>query len=148
MNPFAKLLMLALVVCVPAGALSAGEGKPHRLAMQVTEDNPDKMNMVLNNARNAIEYFEAKGEKIEVQVVAYGPGLHMFRDDTSPVKERLTEYRGKYKGVTFAACRNTMEGMGKREGKKIVLVGEAVEVATGVGHLIELQEQGWSYVRP
>ena len=147
MNAFTRICVAALVVCGSA-MLAAADAKTHRLAIQVSEDQADKMNMVLNNVRNSIEYFEGKGEKVEIRVVAYGPGLVMFRDDLSPVKDRLTEYRKKYSTVSFVGCHNTLDGMSKRENKKIALVGEAIEVATGIGHLIELQEQGWTYIRP
>jgi len=146
MNALAKACVLALALCAPTTVTA--ETRTHRLAIHVSEDQADKMNMVLNNVRNAIEYFEGKGEKVEVRVVAYGPGLAMFRDDISPVKDRLSEYRRKYANVSFVGCRNTLDGMSKRESRQIALVGEAIEVATGIGHLIELQEQGWTYIRP
>jgi uncharacterized protein len=139
---------LLAIVSLSGSQLAHAEGKTHRIAMHISEDHIDTMNRVLGNAKNAIEYFEAKGEKVTIQVVAYGPGVYMLRDDTSPVKERLAEYRKKYAGVSFMACRNTMDTMGKREGKKITVVPEATEVPTGVGHLVELQEQGWSYIKP
>ncbi len=37
------------------------------------------MNLALNNAKNVIDYYRAKGEDINVDVVAYDPGLHMRR---------------------------------------------------------------------
>ena len=58
----------------------------HRLAIQVAENNPQVMNLALNNARNVVEYYKAKGEKVAIEVVTFGPGLHMLRNDTSPVK--------------------------------------------------------------
>ena len=39
-------------------------------------------------------------------------------------------------------------GMGKAEAKTIPLVAEATVVKSGVVRLMELQEQGWTYVRP
>jgi uncharacterized protein len=38
--------------------------------------------------------------------------------------------------------------MEKKEGQPISLVSEAVLVPAGVVHVMELQEKGWSYVRP
>jgi intracellular sulfur oxidation DsrE/DsrF family protein len=38
--------------------------------------------------------------------------------------------------------------MGKAEAKTIPLVAEATLVKSGVVRLMELQENGWSYVRP
>ena len=82
--------------------------------------------------------------------MAYGPGLHMLRDDTSPVKDRIKQLaEGKSAGkITFAACNNTKQGMEKREGHAITIIPQATIVPSGVVQLMELQEQGWSYVRP
>jgi hypothetical protein len=48
------------------------------------------MNVALNNAQNLLKHYEAANGKVQVEFVAYGPGLHMVRSDTSPVKERLS----------------------------------------------------------
>ncbi len=50
--------------------------------------------------------------------------------------------------LRFSACENTRAGMSKREGKEVPLLNEAKRVPSGVVRLIELQEQGWSYIRP
>ncbi len=50
--------------------------------------------------------------------------------------------------LTFDACANTRKGMQKAEGKEIPLVSQAKVVPSGVVHLVELQEKGWSYIRP
>ena len=107
------------------------------------------MNLALNNATNVIDYYRAKGEDVNVDVVTYGPGLHMLRADTSPVQDRikhLKDYAFPSK-VQFSACGNTKEGM-EKEGQPITVLYEAVDVPSGVVRLMELQEKGWSYVRP
>jgi intracellular sulfur oxidation DsrE/DsrF family protein len=108
------------------------------------------MNLALNNATNVIEYYRGKNEEVEVDIVAYGPGLHMLRSDTSPVQDRIKRLRelsfpGK---IQFSACNNTKQSMEKNEGKAIPIVSEATIVPSGVVQLMELQEKGWSYVRP
>jgi hypothetical protein len=49
--------------------------------------------------------------------------------------------------IQFAVCGNTKEGM-EKEGQPITVLSEAVVVPSGVVRLMELQEKGWSYVRP
>ena len=124
--------------------------KPHRLVIQVDQNDPAVMNLALNNATNVIEYYRAKGEDVSVDVVTYGPGLHMLRDDTSPVKDRIKSLKDLTfpSKIQFSACNNTKEGMEKKEGHPINVLSEAVIVPSGVIRLIELQEKGWSYVRP
>ena len=104
----------------------------------------------LNNVTNVIEYYRAKGESVDVDLVAYGPGLHMLRTDKSTVQARVKQLKdlafpGK---IQFSACNNTKVNMEKAEGHAITLVPEATIVEAGVVQLMELQEQGWSYVRP
>jgi intracellular sulfur oxidation DsrE/DsrF family protein len=121
--------------------------KTHRVIIQVTQNDPAVMNMALNNADNLVKYFQDKGEKIQIEFVAYGAGLNMMRSDTSPVKDRLVAMSGN-KNVTFSGCGNTLANQSRIENKDISLVPEAHLVAAGIARVVELQEQGWTYVRP
>jgi intracellular sulfur oxidation DsrE/DsrF family protein len=124
--------------------------RAHRLVIQVNQNDPAVMNLALNNATNVIDYYRAKGEDVNLDIVTYGPGLHMLRADTSPVQERiktLKDYAFPSK-IQFSACNNTKEGMEKKEGHSINVLSEAVIVPSGVVRLMELQEEGWSYIRP
>jgi uncharacterized protein len=124
--------------------------KAHRLVIQVDQNDPAVMNLALNNATNVIDYYRAKGEDVDVDVVTYGPGLHMLRADTSPVQDRIKNLKDHAfpSKIQFSACGNTKEGMEKKEGHPITVLSEAVIVPSGVVRLMELQEKGWSYVRP
>jgi len=141
---FVLVGLFAVVIAQPAMA----EGKTHYLAIHVDENDKGTMNIALNNAANVTKYYAAKGEKVEIEIVAYGPGLHMYRADTSPVKTRIAAMSLEYENLQFSACGNTLKGMTKKEGKMPELIGEATVVPSGVVRLMELQEQGWSYVRP
>jgi intracellular sulfur oxidation DsrE/DsrF family protein len=122
--------------------------KVHRLVLQVNTNEPAMMNLALNNATNVEQYYKTRGEKVEIEVVTFGPGLHMLRDDTSPVKDRIKAIAEKMPSISFKACGNTQENMGKAEDKKIPLIPQATLVKSGVVRVMELQEQGWTYVRP
>src|SRR3977135_169265 len=124
--------------------------KPHRIAIQVNQNDPAVMNLALNNATNVIEYYRAKGEEVNVDVVTYGPGLHMLRADTSPVQDRIKNLKDLAfpSKIQFSACNNTKEGMEKKEGHPVNVLSEATIVPSGVVRLIELQEKGGSYARP
>jgi intracellular sulfur oxidation DsrE/DsrF family protein len=143
----ATVVLLSMAFVSPG---AAAEGKLHHIAIQIDQNDPQIMNLVLNNATNVIEYYRGKNEDVNLDIVAYGPGLHMLRADTSPVQDRIKRLKdmafpGK---IQFSACNNTKQGMEKAEGHAISVVPEATIVPSGVVHLMELQEQGWSYVRP
>lgn len=146
---FRRFATAALLSIALASHAFSGEAK-HRLAIHVDQNDPQVMNLALNNATNVIEYYRSKKEDVDVDIVTYGPGLHMFRADTSPVKERLKRLKElAFPGnVQFTACNNTRQGMEKAEGKEVPILSEATLVPSGVVRLMELQEKGWSYLRP
>ena len=150
MRGLLRLATIALLSIVFAGSGFAAEDKSHHVAFHVDQNDPDVMNQTLNNATNVIEYYRARNEEVDVDIVTYGPGLNMLRVDTSPVQDRIKRLKdmvfpGK---IQFSACNVTKTGMEKREGHAISIVPEATVVASGVVHLMGLQEQGWSYIRP
>jgi intracellular sulfur oxidation DsrE/DsrF family protein len=127
---------------------SASDSKAHRLILQVNTNDPAAMNLTLNNATNVAQYYKELGEKVKIEVVTFGPGLHMLRDDTSPVKARIEEMALSTPDVSFKACGNTQEKMHKAENKDIPIIPQAKIVKSGVVRVMELQEQGWTYVKP
>ena len=150
---------VALLLAVPPAATQVTEvaampptqgvdKKTHHLILQVNTYEPAVMNLALNNATNVEEYYKNLGEKVEIEVVTFGPGLHMLRDDTSPVKDRIKAIADKTPSISFKACGNTQDNMHKAEHKDIPLVAQATLVKSGVVRVMELQEQGWTYVRP
>lgn len=151
---YALALAGALAILVSPGLNVVGptavlaQEAMHKVAVHVDENDPKRMNLALNNVQNIKKYYDAKGEKVTIELVAYGPGLHMFREDTSPVKDRLATMSLAIEGLTFSACGNTHKNMSSKAGKEIKLVSEAAMVPSGVVRLIELQENGYSYVRP
>lgn len=139
---------LAAVPVLMTKARAEPSAAPHRVAMQVDTNDAATMNLALNNAKNIVEYYAARKEEVAIEIVTYGPGLHMLRADTSPVKERLQSFAASMPQIKYSACDNTKRGMEKSEGKEIPLLPQAVVVPAGVVRLMELQEQGWSYIRP
>jgi intracellular sulfur oxidation DsrE/DsrF family protein len=146
---YRRLATAALFAIALASPAFSGEAK-HRLAIHVDQNDAQVMNLALNNATNVIEYYRARNEGVDIDIVTYGPGLHMLRADTSPVKDRLKRLKEvAFPGnVQYSACDNTKRGMEKTEGKEVPILSEAALVPSGVVRLMELQEKGWSYIRP
>lgn len=134
------------LACVSTGALA--DIKTHKLALQISDKDPEKMNAVLNVAANVSRYYTGKGEEVEIEIVAFNAGMHMLRDDTSPVKDRIANSLKSLPNISFKACKNTMDAMERNEGKPVKLVPNVDVVEAGVTRLIELSETGWTIVRP
>ena len=136
--------MVAAVLATGAWA----EGVVHKVAIHVDENDPQVMNMALNNVANVTSYYEEQGDTVMVELVAYGPGLNMFVADKSPVADRISTMSLSMDNLSFAACGNTLNAMEKKAGKKVELMDEATVVPSGVVRLIELQENDYAYIRP
>jgi uncharacterized protein len=143
-------LASVLGMALAAPSLAAEGGTQHRGAIQVNQDDPGVMNLALNNVANMAEYYRGQGEGFQFEVVAYGPGLTMLRDDTSPAKDRIRQLVESLPPgtLTFSACNNTKETLERREGHPIAIIPQASVIPSGAVRLVELQEQGWSYLRP
>lgn len=140
------LAALALATMLGAGPVLADATA--KVAIQVDENDPQVMNLALNNASNIAAHYAELGQEVAIEIVTYGPGLHMLRADTSPVKDRIEQMAMAGAPITFAACNNTLKGMTAKEGAAPALIEEATVVPSGAVRLIELQGEGFAYIRP
>ena len=122
-----------------AGTKSQPDAK-YKVVFQVSDNDPAKWNLALNNAKNVQK--DLGSENVEIEIVAYGPGLNMLKLE-SPVAGRLNSALNDK--VSIVACDNTMHSMKLTDAD---LVGGAKHVKAGVVQLMERQRQGWSYIRP
>lgn len=139
---FAAILLLPFAVA-PATAM-----EKHRLALQISDSEPAKMNAVLNVAANVSKYYSDKGDEIDIEIVSFNAGLNMLRADKSPVLDRLKSFKQGMPNVSFMACETTLADITRREGKEPPLVDNATRVPAGVVRLMELSAKGWPIIRP
>jgi len=143
------IFLLTAITFAPLNSSAAEEHSAHKVVLQISSNDKEKMNLILNNASNINKYYLDKGEEVQIEIVAYGPGLDMLRNDKSAVKDRIKSIAQNFESVSFKACDNTLQKALKNEKKKsIPLVPEAKIVPSGVIHIIQRQEEGWHYVKP
>ncbi len=140
------LITAAALALTPIAAWA--EGQLHKIAVHVNQNDPHTLNMALNNVQNLYKYYESQGDTAQIEIVAYGPGLQMLIDGASPVGERVSTMALQHDSLTFSACGNTIAKMSQKAGKDITLLDEAQVVPSGVVRLVELQDQGFAYIRP
>ncbi|MEO6895389.1 MAG: DsrE family protein [Caldimonas sp.] len=133
------LLVAALPFVSRAQTQAAAPAAKNRALFQVTDNDPARWNMILNNMTNLRE--GVGGEAIEIELVAFGPGIHMLKAD-SPVKARIAA--ALKSGVTINGCQNTMTGMKLTPAD---MLPEIAYVPSGVVEVMRKQQQGWAYIR-
>ena len=132
--------IVAASACVPLVAAAQDVAKKTRVVVQVSEADPARWNLALNNVRNLQQDLGA--DNVTVEVVAYGPGIGMLKMD-SAVGSRISE--ALKSGVKVAACENTMRGQKLTHADMLPNVGY---VPAGVVEIIQRQQEGWAYLRP
>jgi intracellular sulfur oxidation DsrE/DsrF family protein len=142
------LLIPVLLIGMPAAFSQGAQPKMHRLLLQVSRDDTEGMNLALANAVNAKKLYDSRSEQLQVEIVAYGPGITMLRNDNSPVKDRISETKKEIPNLVLSMCGNAKAAAEKREGHEVVPLPGVGVVPAGIVRVMELQEQGWSYVRP
>jgi hypothetical protein len=124
------------------GCAATGGPQPakQRVVLQVSDGDPAKWNLALNNARNVQS--ELGKDRVQIEIVAYGPGLGMLKAD-SKVADRLAQALDQ--NVGLIACENTMRNTRVTREQ---MYGGIGYVAAGVTHLMKRQAEGWAYIRP
>ncbi|GAB3448794.1 DsrE family protein [Massilia solisilvae] len=141
-----RSLVTQSIAAAAAAALCAGAvaaeparaGGPYKVVIQVSDADPHKWNLTLNNARNAAADL---GKDTVIEIVVFGPGIGMLKAG-SEVGARITEAAAA--GIKLVACQNTMRAL-HLEPKD--MLPEAGYVPSGVGELIRRQHEGYAYLR-
>ena len=136
---------LALALCMGSAQLARADAtkpavKSHKVIFQVSDADPKKWNLALNNIKNVQE--DLGKDRVQAELVAYGPGIGMLKLD-SEVATRVAAAIAS--GVRVVACENTMTNQKLSKGD---MLGDIGYVKSGVVELIEKQHKGYAYIRP
>jgi intracellular sulfur oxidation DsrE/DsrF family protein len=143
LHRIAMLVAIAMVVpwiAAPQALAQSTAAPKNRVVIQVSDAEPGKWNLALNNARNLQSDLGAAN--VEIEIVAYGPGLGMLKRDSAVatrVDEALTS------GVKVFACGNTMRAQKLTQPDMLPSISY---VDAGVVEIMQRQQQGWAYIRP
>ncbi|HZE62166.1 MAG TPA: hypothetical protein VE085_16635 [Burkholderiales bacterium] len=136
---FAFLPLLAATPALAQTSKKPAAGK-QRVIFQVSDNDPGKWQLALNNARNV--QADLGEENVEIEIVAYGPGLNMLKAE-SKVAGGLAGALDN--NVGLIACENTMQNT---KVPRDDMYGGVAFVMAGVTHIMKRQREGWAYIRP
>lgn len=132
-----------LTIFVSFMLLNVAQAAEHKLVIQVSTDDPRTQKIALNNAVNLQALYGI--DNVDIEIVAYGPGLGLL----TPKNKQASRVQSlALQNITFSACQNTMNKVKKKKGKLPKLTEGVTQVKAGVARIMELQEQGYAYIRP
>jgi len=134
------VLALIGLTAVPAFAQQKKPAAKQRVIFQVSDNDPAKWQLALNNAKNV--QTDLGKDNVQIEIVAYGPGLAMLKADskvTGGLASALDD------SVGLIACKNTMHNTKVTRDE---MYGGIAYVQAGVTHIMKRQREGWAYIRP
>ena len=141
MNRRSILTLLGLgAAAAPALAQQKKSAARHRVIFQVSDNDPARWQLALNNARNV--QTDLGKDNVQIEIVAYGPGIEMMKAE-SKVAGGLAGALDS--SVGLIACENTMQN--NKVSRDEMYAGISF-VQAGVTHLMKRQAEGWAYIRP
>ena len=135
----ASVAICFMMLASPSVSLAADE-TTNKVVIQVSDNDPAKWNLALNNAKNLQE--DLGKSRVQIEIVAYGPGINMLKFD-SEVGNRLKDAANS--GVQIAACANTMKAQKLSPDD---MHPSARIVPAGVVEIVRREREGYAYIRP
>jgi len=135
-----KLTTVLLALSLGFFSCFVNAQQKQKVVLQVSDNDPAKWSLALNNARNVQQ--DLGKDNVQIEIVAYGPGLGMLKAE-SRVADRLAEALDN--NVGLLACENTMTNT---KVSRNDMYGGIAYVKAGVTHLMKRQREGWAYIRP
>ena len=144
-NPVGRAVAAFLLILsggLPVATALADE-VAHKVVIQVSTDDERTQKIALNNAVNIQKSLGV--DDVRIEIVAYGPGLGIM---TMAGKQSQRVADLALQDITFSACNNTIKKITKKKGAAPKLVEGVGIVDSGAVRIIELQQQGYAYIRP
>src|SRR3954453_23598885 len=145
----ARMMLAALMLTLPAAVQAQPAPLPdkpfaeHRLALQLSDNDPKKEVLIISIANNLLKAYDP--DKIAIEVVTFGPGIDLLRPE-NPNRQRVETLIAQ--GVKFDVCLNTVESIERETGKRPAIIPLAIPVQVGVAQILTLAENGFTLVRP
>ncbi|MGD8999044.1 MAG: hypothetical protein PVF75_01400 [Granulosicoccaceae bacterium] len=121
--------------------------KVWRIVMHVNTLDDYLQNTLLEETEHAFETFKANNRELEVEIVAYGPGIEFLMPERSLYTDRIISMQKRYPNLTFTACERSYNRLKRKMGNEPKLIKNTKVAASGIREIIQRQQEGWHYIR-
>ena len=141
------VVAIVMMALVQADAAHLKEhARKHKIVYQLDDAGLDRAKFVLGNMRNHVAGVGGWQNIEGLELVVFGPALKGFTKDLIDPALKQSLDALQMQGMTFGACGNTMKNYtitADQLPEKSLILPQG-----GVVRLMELQEAGYTYIRP
>ncbi|HUB47757.1 MAG TPA: hypothetical protein VMB73_22490 [Acetobacteraceae bacterium] len=141
------IVLMLCGILLPASSGWA-DGKQHRMVIHVDSADAEIMSEALHNATNIIETERKAHDTARIEIVANGYGTKMFIRELSPVADEVRRVHAAYPSIVFSACGISLAHSEAAMKRSLTVLPQARVVPSGAARIMELEEQGWAYLKP
>jgi uncharacterized protein len=136
----------ATATAAAANAANKGDRLLDGVVVLIDRNDPYVMGHTISYSANLSRHFAEKGLKLQIEVVANGSGIEVFRADKTPLRDPLATLRQMVPDITLSMCASSKMIAEAKEHVTIQLIEGATLVPFGIGRVVELQMKGWAYI--
>lgn len=139
-----NLVDIAQVTHAPT---TVNKSEQWKLMMHVSTANPNKLNIVLNEAEVLLKEYASSSRKLELEILTNSDGLALVTDNGKDYNKRLQDLQQKYANLAVMVCGQTLKRVQREQGKKLDLLPNTNVVSSAINQVVKRQQNGWSYIR-
>jgi intracellular sulfur oxidation DsrE/DsrF family protein len=139
------LFLTGLSQWVGANEITGKEFKPFadkHVILQLSDQASDAV--VIDTANNLIKNYGGP-DMIDIEIVTFGKGVRLMFEG-NPQQTRIASLVEN--GVRFYVCKNTLDTIERKQGKRPEISPFAIVVQAGVAHIIDRIDEGYILIRP
>ena len=138
---------LADIAQITQNPVATNNADNWKLMLHVSTANPNKLNIVLNEAETLLKQYSNSSRKLELEILANSEGLALVSDKGKSYNKRLQNLQQKYANLAVVVCGQTLNRIQRTQGKKIKLLPNVNVAPSAINQIVKRQQMGWSYIR-
>lgn len=127
--------------------LLANNANHWKLMLHVSTANPNRLNIVLDEAETLLKQYANSSAKLELEILANSDGLALVSDKGKSYNKRLQNLQKKYENLAVMVCGQTLKKIQRTQGKQPNLLPNTSVVPSAINQIVIRQQSGWSYIR-
>ena len=139
-----KLIDIAQIT---KNSISADRSEQWKLMLHVSTANPNRLNIVLNEAESLLEEYAKSSQQLELEILTNSEGLALVANNGKSYNKRLQTLQAKYENLAVVVCGQTLKRVQREKGKTLSLLPNINVVPSALNQIVKRQQSGWSYLR-
>lgn len=121
--------------------------QPWKVVMHINSTDDYMQNTLLLETENLLQSYQNNPQAVQVEIVAYGPGVTLFDANQSKFIDRLAGLKNRFANLNYAVCGRSVKKIETDKHVRMKLIPDITITSSGLHQIIKRQQEGWHYIR-